>query len=132
MNNQPISFSKNFEHAITSVEIFVSQKFHVPPDYMYQRNRSRNVVIARYVAFYIFSNIYGLAPVHVGEIFKLDRASVRNGLKKIKASGLDKEIDDQYRAMFPGARIFGSSRVSVDKPVDKLCETPKQPVDKTV
>ncbi len=117
--NPQVNFSKNYQQAVHSVEFFVAHKFNAAQDYMYTKSREKNVVAARFVAFYILSKIYGLTNSAIGDIFGFDHSSITNGLARIEEWDWAQPIEEQYRSIFPGARPVGSSRLSVEKHVEK-------------
>lgn len=96
-----IAFSKYTTDAITKVELFTALKFGVDRKFIYTPSRRKDVVGARFVAFYVLHDIYHFTQAFICEVFKINRSSVSHGLSQIKAWEWEEEIRRQFCEQFP-------------------------------
>lgn len=82
---------------MNSVESFVFKMHGVQSEKLYEKNRRVEIVLARFVAYYLLSEVFGLPAAAIGREFGMDHTSVLHGVKKIKA---DKEVEQIKKAFF--------------------------------
>lgn len=111
-----VNFSKYHKDALAKTEVFVSLQFDVTRKAMYDPSRTKNAIAARYVAYFILSEVFKFPMQFISDIFKKDVSSVRGGLDRIRAWQWDEEIVRQFKAKYPS--IDGLMQRVVDKPVD--------------
>lgn len=96
-----INFSKYHADALLKTEVFIKHQFDTSKESLYSSRRTEDIIVSRYVTYWILNNIYHFPAALIGRIFKKTHPSVLNGLKKIKKWEWENTITTEFNKQFP-------------------------------
>jgi chromosomal replication initiation ATPase DnaA len=108
-NHMTIVFSKYKMEAITRVEMFVMEKFHVSKMDLYGVARYKDLAGARFVAWYLLYTVFHFSSPEIGKLFGKDHTSVLNGIDRVKTLEWDREAKRQFKNSYPHFHRANSS-----------------------
>lgn len=85
-------FSKTDKAAIEKVFTFIEKKVGITRQRFLKKSREKEIVQARYTAWYILKFHFKFSYSSIGEIFEKDHTTIMYGTKSVEENGIGKDI----------------------------------------